>query len=77
MAQQPMYQKIAEDLRRRIQLGANPVLTSDSPEPVEPTSPHAGSQQPMTLKPGNQLPAGLKPGSQMRTPPHGTPSGTR
>lgn len=67
MAQQPMYQKIAEDLRKRIELGAIPVSTSDGLARVEPTSPDPGSQQLMALKPGSQLPAALKPGSQLPT----------
>lgn len=67
MAQQPMYQKIAEDLRKRIELGAAPVSPGDIPAQVEPTSPDPGSQQLMTLKHGSQLPTALKPGSQLPT----------
>lgn len=67
MAQQPMYQKIADDLRRRIELGAISVAASDGPAPVELASPDPGSQQLMTLKLGSQLPPALKPGSQLPT----------
>lgn len=67
MAQQPMYQKIADDLRRRIELGAISVAAGDGPAPVELASPDPGSQQLMTLKLGSQLPPALKPGSQLPT----------
>jgi len=67
MAQPPMYQKIAEDLRKRIELGAAPASTSDSPAMVEPTLPDPASQQLMPLAHGSQLATALKPGSQLPT----------
>jgi GntR family transcriptional regulator len=54
-----MYQKIAEDLRRRIELGAAPV-PSDDPVLLEPPLLKAGDQMPVTLKPGSQLPTELE-----------------
>ena len=45
MAQQPMYQQIAEELRKRIELGATLPLTIDSPG---------------ALRPGDQLPTELE-----------------
>jgi GntR family transcriptional regulator len=55
VAQQPMYQKIAEDLRRRIELGASLVPASDSP-----ASPQSPGQLPANIKPGSQLPTELE-----------------
>jgi len=62
MAQQPMYQKIAEDLRKRIELGAVPVPAGHSPAAQD-----RGSSSPLPLAPSSQLPATLKPGSQLPT----------
>jgi GntR family transcriptional regulator len=45
MAQQPMYQQIAEDLRKRIALGATPDSASDDPAAFKP-----GSQLPTELE---------------------------
>jgi GntR family transcriptional regulator len=59
MAQQPMYQKIAEDLRRRIDLGATLVPPSDGAAPPEPTSLEPGQLQ-AALRPGSQLPTELE-----------------
>src|ERR1700727_2118207 len=62
MAQQPMYEKIAEDLRKRIELGAILVPAGHSPAAQD-----GGSGSPLPLAPGSQLPATLKPGSQLPT----------
>jgi GntR family transcriptional regulator len=66
MAQQPMYQKIAEDLRRRIELGASLAPASDSPEVLDPADGSADGDS-ASHKPGSRLPAKLKPGSQLPT----------
>jgi len=67
MTQLPMYQKIADDLRTRIELGTTTVSTSNGRVPGEPTFPDPGRQKLLPLKPGSQLPATLKPGSQLPT----------
>jgi GntR family transcriptional regulator len=59
MPQQPMYQKIADDLRRRIELGAA-LIPSEDPALLEPPLLKAGSKVPATLKPGGQLPTELE-----------------
>jgi GntR family transcriptional regulator len=59
MAQQPMYQKIAEDLRIRIELGATFVSPSDGPATPEPTPLESG-QLPAALRPGSRLPTELE-----------------
>jgi GntR family transcriptional regulator len=66
MAQQPMYQKIAEDLRRRIDLGASLASVSDYPEGPDPAEGNADGDS-ASAESGNQLPAELKPGSQLPT----------
>jgi GntR family transcriptional regulator len=45
VAQQPLYQQIAEDLRKRIALGATPDSASDDPGAFKP-----GSQLPTELE---------------------------
>lgn len=59
MAQQPMYQRIAEDLRKRIELGATLVPPSDGPATPEPAPVEPG-QLPAALRPGSQLPTELE-----------------
>jgi GntR family transcriptional regulator len=66
MAQQPMYQKIADDLRKRIELGATPISDSNGLA-SGPTPPDPGGQALVALKPGSQVSAFLKPGSQLPT----------
>jgi GntR family transcriptional regulator len=62
MAQQPLYQRITEDLRKRIELGA--LLESGHAQPaVSETS----GQTPVDVAPGSQLPAVLKPGTRLPT----------
>jgi GntR family transcriptional regulator len=67
MARSPMYQRIAEDLRRRIELGATPVSAGNGPTSAEPTPWDPCSQPFMILTPAAQLPATLKPGSRLPT----------
>jgi GntR family transcriptional regulator len=56
MAQQPMYQKIAEDLRRRIELGTTLVPGRDDGS----ESPDLASGRPAALQPGSKLPTELE-----------------
>jgi GntR family transcriptional regulator len=66
MAQQPMYQKIAEDLRKRIELGTIPAPADDDPAAGAPASADPAGQL-VALKPGSQLLTALRPGSQLPT----------
>jgi GntR family transcriptional regulator len=66
MAQQPMYQKIAEDLRRRIELGTIPADADGDAATGAPTAADPVGQL-VTLQPGSQLLVALKPGSQLPT----------
>ncbi len=59
MAQQPIYQKIAEDLRRRIDQGALLGPVSEAPA-ARDTAPLEPGQLPAALRPGSQLPTELE-----------------